>query len=165
MQYFVPEGFTAPLELQTPDYIASLCLFAKDLPTLMKHGFHWNMENVIPQVCWIACNRPGKSWVDTKLTSLSLDQARYWIIQDLGDDPQWVASISINARSFPTLASFNLEKQLAPRNIIAAAARNPDKLWVYSYNRHFPDHDFNAIYNDVVPMEGCWPPQRHTDVD
>ncbi|KAI9148826.1 hypothetical protein HJFPF1_10868 [Paramyrothecium foliicola] len=166
MQYFVPEGFNAPLEHQTPDYLASLCLFAKDLPGLMKHGFHWDMANVIPQGGFVDCNRPGRAWAGTKqkLAILSLDHTRYWILQDSGEDPQWAATISINAKEFPTLANFDLTQQLAPRNIIAAAARSPGQHWVYSYNRHYPDHDFNTIYNDTVPMEGCWPPQGSTEV-
>ncbi|KAI0185450.1 hypothetical protein EV127DRAFT_503013 [Xylaria flabelliformis] len=136
------------------DWAAVLMVKCRDVPCLMREGFHWDGANVIREEGYIDHDfsdshrrKDGKCWAST----------RHYYLKDLQQPQRWVATIKVFALKPETVYRFDLLNQLSRESMQWATAINSSSGY-YIYNWHYcnPTGRFNAIYDDM-PMKGWWP--------
>ncbi|TRX93765.1 hypothetical protein FHL15_005441 [Xylaria flabelliformis] len=143
------------------DWGAVLMVKCRDVPCLMREGFHWDGANVIREEGYIdherdfTCShrrKDGKCWVST----------RHYYLKDLQQPQRWVATIKVFALDPETVYQFDLINRLSRESMQWATAINQSSGH-YIYNWHYcTPVRFNAIYDDM-PMEGWWPWPRKNE--
>ena len=136
-------------------WAAALCVKCDDVARLMREGFFWSVENVLPEEGCLSDN------TDSQWLSLGFSYARTWTLIDKsnGDDPRWVAQLDVLTR-FPELLSGFEIQNLSRRNVWSARAWNPFDQLVYHYDYSSSGRNCNCIYGDR-PLQGWWPwPRR-----
>ncbi|KAI1735164.1 hypothetical protein F4680DRAFT_436153 [Xylaria scruposa] len=150
-------GFCPDPSDPTPnqDWIALLMVKCRDVPCLMREGFHWDGANVIREEGYIdrdftyaRLRKDGKRWVG----------ARHYFLKDLQQPSRWVATIKVFALNPGTLNQFDLNQLSRERSMQWAKASNnqSSEHYIYGWDYCSPTMWFNAIYDDM-PMEGWWP--------
>ncbi|KAF9872230.1 aldehyde dehydrogenase (NAD+) [Colletotrichum karsti] len=128
---------------------ARLEVKAKDMPRLMREGFHWTTAN---------CHRES-TYVNNEIEAGPREEgwkcARYYFLSDLGKDPYWTAMLVVLARDIQTLAQFRIDT-LRPDMVYTVIGSNAKSQWIYRFDTLDPSQNFNAIYDDM-PLEGWWP--------
>jgi hypothetical protein len=140
-----------------PDYgkapwAAWFNVHCQDVPRLMRDGFFWSVDNVLPE----EGNMPS-AW--TAWEAKGFRHTRRWILSDKpnnhGGTPRWVGRLYVISPSMELLARFRVQN-LSPNQICSANAWDSDSDLVYNYNCRVSGQNFNCIYDDE-PLEGWWP--------
>ncbi|KAK4151146.1 hypothetical protein C8A00DRAFT_17398, partial [Chaetomidium leptoderma] len=148
--------------LATP-WAAILAIKGRDIPRLMREGFFWSTENVLPEEGYMS-RETSPEW-----TTLGYSYKRTWILADKSNDeapPQWVGRLEVISPCLELLPSFRVQN-LSRDNVYAAGACNALDQLIYKYDCRLPaSHNFNCIYDDK-PLEGWWPwpSEGGTDAD
>lgn len=135
------------LRVDHAEWFAYLGVHVKNLPQLMRGGFHWSTSNILPERGCIKRNIQGRG-----------DKCgfrRTYHLVDLAEDPEWCAKLEIYTKKQSTLAAFKLS-WLSIDGIRLAKGWNWDRELVYIYEAFAPESALNAIY-DGMPLEGWWP--------
>lgn len=132
---------------------ARLGVRAKNIPRLMRKGFHWSSANVQREQGHLTVHDKSKIPQDEFVHGWA--HSRRYVIKDLGIDPEWTAELTIFAKEIAVLASFDVEF-VTMQDMRRAKAWNWDDNLVYQYSEKSPGESFNAIYDDM-PMHGWWP--------
>lgn len=131
----------------------TLDVAAKDIPRLMREGFHRTPANICPEKGHI---RPYDSAHDTEDKGWELTR-RYFLV-DQAEPPQWTAWMIVYARDLQVLAQFRVQ-DLSPDQVSSSVAWNQRKELIYTYCHWDSRLNVNAIYDDT--LEGWWPwPKR-----
>ncbi|EAQ85376.1 predicted protein [Chaetomium globosum CBS 148.51] len=97
-----------------------------DMPRLMRDGFFWSAENILPEEGHVS-RETSPLWAD-----FGFYHKRTWVLADRSNDevPRWVGCLHILTPSFEILPSFQVQ-QLKPEN---AGGRGQEKkrwtVWV-----------------------------------
>ncbi|KAK3291120.1 uncharacterized protein B0H64DRAFT_42743 [Chaetomium fimeti] len=122
-----------------------------DMPRLMREGFFWSAENIIPEEGYFSREtKPG--WVQ-----FGFHHKRTWILADKSNDKtlRWVGFLEVFAHSLEILPSFRVQN-LTRENVYTASALNGLGQLIYHYTYQCPQKSFNCIYDDK-PLQGWWP--------
>ncbi|KAH6650437.1 hypothetical protein F5144DRAFT_45020 [Chaetomium tenue] len=137
-------------------WAACIKIKCKDVPRLMREGFFWSADNVLPERGHISPDT-GRAWVN-----LGCRHQRTWIIADDPDDEvsQWRGSIKVVSPVLEALAKFRTH-HLSKATVYCASAWNEMGRSIYKYDYRRPDDNYNCIYDDK-PLKGWWPwPKQH----
>lgn len=123
----------------------------RDLPRLMREGFHWSSRNLHEHASFIdllleSNDRYAESGWNCK---------RVYYLSELSDTPNWTAKVEVIASDPAAIASFNFN-HLRHDLINHAYAENSNRQQVYSYYWDNDETNFNTIYQGM-PLEGWWP--------
>ena len=134
-------------------WAAGLAVKCRDLPRLMREGFFWSAENILPEEGHMT-NAEYREW------ARGLGRHAYgrvWHLADKsnGEAPLWVARLEVCSRSVELLGRFEV-RNLSRNMVYEAFAWNAEYRAVYAFRHYQPDGCFNCIY-DEMPMEGWWP--------
>ncbi|KAI8691778.1 hypothetical protein LRP88_09042 [Fusarium phalaenopsidis] len=131
-----------------PEWKAYLRVSAHDVPRLMREGFYWSEVNVDQE--------RGEYASYPREENPSLPRfCRTYYLDDLEDDPQWMAQLTVHSHELHVLSKFRL-RDLRVEDILSAMAFRPRSHRVYYYHARKPQHCINAIY-DNMPLKGWWP--------
>ena len=129
-----------------------------DIARLMREGFFWSAENVVPEEGFMSREtRPG--W-----TQFGFHYKRTWVLIDKPSNqegPKWVGILEVLTPSYEILPSFRVQG-LTRANIYEAAACNGLGHIIYDYDYRSPRRNFNCIYDDK-PLQGWWPWPRERE--
>lgn len=153
-------------------WTAMLYVIAKDVPRLMREGFHWSQDNVHRE--------EGYFWpndVDSDLRNKGWHLTRRYFSSDLSDEAQWTAWLIVFAKcgdcscarviaedledldgpmTVPVLTGFRVS-ELSPDLVFASMAINDQERPIYYYSVLQPGWEFNAIYDSDLELDGWWP--------
>lgn len=133
-------------------WAAVLEVKCRDVPRLMREGFFWSAENVLPEEGHIS-PESRHHW-----TALGCLYKRTWILADKSNDgqtPRWVGRLEVTSPLLEVLSGFRTQ-HLSRNNICAATAWNALEQSIYNYDHQFPSDNYNCIYDDK-PLKGWWP--------
>lgn len=140
-----------------PEWEVFLRVNAHDLPRLMREGFYWSEANVDHERGEYSSHRREE---DRNLVRFT----RTYYLEDLQEDPQWMAQLTVYSFEIHVLSTFRL-RDLRVKDVLQARAFRPRGREVYYYNAHEPTHFINAIYDDM-PLKGWWPwPKEETEIE
>ncbi|KAI1075836.1 hypothetical protein F5B20DRAFT_584799 [Whalleya microplaca] len=157
MFIFTPEPGTVRPGQQ---WVGQMNIKCRDVPLLMREGFHWTMANVIREEGFMELSRlrgmpdglPGRPNMGGAVT-------RNWFLRDLQQPSRWTACIQVHSPTLGTASTFELEN-LTLDLIKVVIAWGLSRRLVYYFNKLRPEMNFNTIY-DGMPLEGRWPwPKR-----
>lgn len=131
-------------------WVAVLEVKTTDIPRLMREGFFWSAENVVPEEGFMSREtKPG--W-----TQFGFHYKRTWVLVDKSNPtPKWVGLLDVVTRSYEILPNFQVQ-DLTRGNIYEAFACNGLGNIIYDYYHRWPRKSFNCIYDDK-PLQGWWP--------
>ncbi len=134
-----------------PLWAAELSVLCRDVPRLMREGFFWSAENLVPEGCHMS-DSVGEDWLED-----GYKHGRLWSLVDTanGDTPLWMAQLDAFAPSLEVLVGLRV-RDLAAENVCLAEAWNPYHRRVYEFDYDRPDLCYNCIYEDT-PLQGWWP--------
>lgn len=140
---------TARLYKKAP-WTAVLEVKTTDIPRLMREGFFWSAENVVPEAGFMSSEtRPA--WIE-----FGFVHKRTWVLVDKSNpSPTWVGRLDVSTPSYEILPSFQVQS-LTSTNVYEAIACNAVGDIIYDYNYRLPKRNFNCIY-DNKPLQGWWP--------
>ena len=132
-------------------WVAFLDVRTPDMPRLMRKGFFWSPENILPEEGHISRE------TNPELVEAGFIHKRTWILADKSNDeiPRWVGRLDVLAASFEILRSFQVQ-HLTRDNVNSALAWNGLNQLIYNYDCRCPQNSFNCIYDDK-PLPGWWP--------
>ncbi|CCF39349.1 hypothetical protein CH063_02113 [Colletotrichum higginsianum] len=142
------------------EWEARLRVKSRDLPRLMREGFHWTPANFDPGATYIQKDLSGEK----KTIKRRWTQSRNFFLSDLSDNPYWAATLVIYARSTRVLSRFKVT-DVTPDTMSWAAAWKKDEHWgnvhwIYEWDCRRPQESYNAVYGEM-PLDGWWPwPKR-----
>ncbi|KAK4041922.1 hypothetical protein C8A01DRAFT_34029 [Parachaetomium inaequale] len=146
-----PDGF---LDHPAPQWAAVLMVKTSDVPRLMREGFFWSAENVLPEEGYLS-SETRREWRD-----VGFRLTRTWILVDKSNHedgaPGWVAHLEVMSSFREVLAGFRVQS-LSRENVYAARAWNRLRQEIYGYDCRWPGrYNYNCIYDDK-PLRGWWP--------
>ncbi|KAI8684779.1 hypothetical protein NCS57_00144900 [Fusarium keratoplasticum] len=100
-----------------------------------------------------AANETSQPGSEVGISRISF--CRTYYLDDLEDDPQWMAKLTVHSHELHVLSEFRL-RDLRVEDILSAMAFRPRGHRVCYYHAHKPQHGINAIY-DNMPLKGWWP--------
>jgi hypothetical protein len=132
-------------------WAALLDVRTPDMPRLMRKGFFWSPENILPEEGYIS-GEARPEWA-----GLGFIHKRTWILADKSNDevPRWVGRLDVFAPSLDILPSFQVQ-HLTRKNVYYALAWNGLNQLIYHYDYCCAQKSFNCIYDDK-PLSGWWP--------
>ncbi len=140
-------------------WAAVLRVKCDDISRLMREGFFWSAENILPEEGYLSDN------TDPQWLALGFCYARTWTLIDKSndEDPRWVAELDVLTRFPELLPGFEI-RNLSRKNVWSARAWNPFEQLVYYYDYSSYGRNCNCIYGDR-PLHGWWPwPRRSRHV-
>ena len=150
----VPRGWkAAPWE-------AALVVKCPDVPRLMRDGFFWSADNIVPEEGFIRAAHPQSR-------ALGYSHVRTWILTDKPESrnghgtPKWVAYLEVAATAIQTLTGFR-PQSLTRAHIWKANAWDVHGRAIYHYDSYAPAENYNCVYDDM-PLRGWWPWPRRED--
>ncbi|GKT63972.1 hypothetical protein ColTof3_11311 [Colletotrichum tofieldiae] len=151
----LPDGEnTAAAELQ---WEARLRVKARDVPRLMREGFHWTAANFDFEATYIQLDLDDDN---DALETVGWTCSRNFFLSDLGDDPHWTARLAVYAQNTNVLSRFRITDLTLDKMGWASAWKEggmgDSSQWLYDWNFDESEGSFNAIYDDM-PLEGWWP--------
>ncbi|KAK4232910.1 hypothetical protein C8A03DRAFT_19908 [Achaetomium macrosporum] len=145
-------------EARTTPWVATLIVKCEDMPRLMREGFFWLAENVVPEHGFLS-DSLTRAW-----TAGGYRHFRVWILAKTcspDETPRWVARLEVVAASIEPLSKFRVQ-DLSRENVLRANAWDTKKRCVYNYHCCDPDLNYNCIYDDK-PLDGWWPWPKERD--
>ncbi|KAK4152177.1 hypothetical protein C8A00DRAFT_35146 [Chaetomidium leptoderma] len=132
-------------------WAAGLVVKCRDVPRLMREGFFWSAENILPEEGYMS-HSTIPAW-----SNIGFDHERVWSLADKsnGETPLWVAQLEVLSHSVTILSGFQVHN-LSRKNVHRAHAWNAEKQLVYRFEYHSPRDCYNCIYDDM-PLQGWWP--------
>jgi hypothetical protein len=137
------------------DWFAVLEVNAKNIPGLMRHGFHCSSANLVP----------GRGFVELDRRELLKERGfgrthcqhirAYKLKGNENTDIEWRGTLEVYAKSSSTLINFDLN-WLTPDKMLYTNAWDWNSKPVYSYNRYRERRNFNVVY-EGMPLKGWWP--------
>jgi hypothetical protein len=124
-------------------WAALLSIKCDDVPRLMRDGFFWSEDNLIPEEGYIDYSVKGRYY------------RRHYFLEDKKKRRLWIANIIVKAPSVEAIFRFDLG-QLSIENMQKAGAISQNGYAIYGYHYNFPSLCFNAIY-DNMELPGWWP--------
>jgi hypothetical protein len=112
---------------------AGLMVKCRDVPRLMREGFFWSAENILPEEDYMShSTTPG--WSD-----IGFHHKRVWSLADKsnGDTPLWVAQLEVRSHSVTILSGFQVHN-LSRKNVHRANAWNEESYLVYHFESQSP---------------------------
>lgn len=138
-------------------WAAGLLVKCRDVPRLMREGFFWSAEDILPEGGYMSHSTPPE-W-----SHIGFAHERVWSLADRsnGETPLWVARLNVLSPSIAILKGFRPDT-LSRENVHKAHAWNAEKRLVYHFEYLSPGDCYNTIYNDM-PLQGWWPWPRSTE--
>lgn len=136
-----------------PYWKAKLFIRAKNIPRLMRRGFHLSEADLIPGCGEIHFD--DKERAEEVGFDPSWRHRRCYYFMDAAGDPEWNATLEVFARSPSIVMNFRLEG-ITPDTVFLAYAYRWDKKPVYKACRLRSNHSFNTLF-DEMPTGGWWP--------
>ncbi|KAJ0161311.1 hypothetical protein CTA2_6444 [Colletotrichum tanaceti] len=148
------------------EWEARLRVKSRDLPRLMREGFHWTPANFDPGATYIQKDLSGEKGVKT-LKRCGWTRSRNFFLSDLSDNPYWTATLVIFARNTSVLSRFKVTDVTMEKMSWAAAwKKDPHSgnvRWIYEWDCRKPQGSYNAVYGEMA-LDGWWPwPKRAAD--
>jgi hypothetical protein len=145
------------LDHPTAQWAAILTVKTSDVPRLVREGFFWSAENVVPEEGYMS-SETRREW--TLWRELGFHHTRTWILVDKSSHedgaPGWVARLEVLS-GFPELPTGFRVQSLSRENVYAARAWNGLQQAIYDYDCRWPGrYHYNCIYDDK-PLRGWWP--------
>jgi hypothetical protein len=140
-----------PTQYTPKPWVAVLQIQCKDVPRLMREGFFWSADNVLPEEGYISDD------VRPLCAKLGCRHKRTWVIADKpnDEDSQWSGHVELSSPLLETVAQFQID-DLPRASVFVAYGWNKDGYSIYSYDHRYPGHRYNCVYEDK-PLEGWWP--------
>ncbi|KAK3377229.1 hypothetical protein B0T24DRAFT_237009 [Lasiosphaeria ovina] len=133
------------------DWKAWMLVTAKDIPQLMRQGFHWTQDNIVHEEGSIMTNN-----IDPELDKEGYTVRRQYFLKDMsGHYSKWKAWLNVMAPRTEILSKFPVS-QLKPTQIYYAKARNHRRETCYIFDSSEPKSCFNTIF-EGQEMVGFWP--------
>jgi hypothetical protein len=137
---------------QSPAWTAVLIVKSLDIPRLMRDGFFWSADNILPEEGYMG-HTLEREW-----TARGFHHSRNWTLADKAaghESPRWVARLQILAPSVELLSRFRVQT-LSRDHVCNANACDALGRMIYNYNRYSPASNYNCIYDDKA-LQGWWP--------
>jgi hypothetical protein len=136
-----------------PEWRGYLNVNAKNIPQLMRKGFHCSESNRLPGrgVVLLFENK----FAITRDRGLRWKHRRTYQFEDSGADPQWVATLVVLAKKPEIITKFRLEWAMTSE-VFEAEAFDWNNRRVYHALRSKPHLSYNTLY-DNMPSGGWWP--------
>lgn len=130
---------------------AEMIVYSKDVPRLMKEGFHFTETNVRRRCSYFFI---GESYLPESLRGLGWTCARVYHLADTVKHrrTQWTATLMVRASNISLLTTFTLA-QLSFDKLDCARAWNKQSQLIYRHVSKHPEESFNAIYEGKPPGE------------
>ena len=142
-------------------WAALLFVKCQDVPRLMREGFFWSVDDVLPEEGYMIHQVPA-GWA-----AKGFCHARHWILADGGksdnDASRWVGRLEVVSPWVDVVSRFVLDR-LAPRHVCSASAYNASNQLIYNFNCRVSGKNYNCIYDDK-PLDGWWPWPKREDKD
>ncbi|CAH0046109.1 unnamed protein product [Clonostachys solani] len=137
------------------DWVAEIQINAKNIPGLMRDGFHWSSANIVPG--------RGSILLDMRdhLKEIGLGPTNckhmrtYKLKGNENTDIEWRGTLTVYAMRSFTVTNFDLN-WLTQDKIIFVTAFDWNSKPVYAYERYRASKNFNVVY-EGMPLEGWWP--------
>lgn len=138
-----------PTKRIAKEWVAFPGVEREDVPRLMREGFFWSAENVLPAGGYMS--KPGPDF-----TALGFCHERTWAIAEKPYDgaPQWRGKVKVMSHLLETLINFRIQ-DLSVKNVFIYAWNGAGRQ-TYNYDYEDPIHNYNCIY-DNKPLKGWWP--------
>ncbi|KAK1993317.1 hypothetical protein LX36DRAFT_714687 [Colletotrichum falcatum] len=151
-------------EFSDIEWEAKLHVKARDLPRLLREGFHWDGANLDREAGYIRLDVGDDEDDGEDADEGDVDDrwscSRTFFLSDLGADPQWTAKLVVYAESTSVLSRFAVTDldmgTIKEATAWRATAEEDSTRWVYYWGRQYQEASFNAIYDDM-PLTGWWP--------
>jgi hypothetical protein len=132
-------------------WAAGLRVKCRDVPRLMREGFFWSAENILPEEGYMS------HWKIPGWSDIGFHHKHVWSLADKsnGETPHWVAQLEVLSHSVSILSSFQVNN-LSRENVHKAHAWNAERQLVYHFESQSPRDCYNCIYDDM-PLQGWWP--------
>jgi hypothetical protein len=140
-----------PMECTAKPWFACLQIKCEDVPRLMREGFFWSAENILPEGGYMS------SEIREDHIDLGCRHQRTWIIakKPNNEAPQWSGTLEVASPLLETLVNFRIRDQ-STKNVFWAYAWNRAGHMIYNYESDNHIHNYNCIYDDQ-PLKGWWP--------
>jgi hypothetical protein len=137
---------------------ATLYIVARDLPDLMRNGFHWDESNI----------NHGRGYMKVGTASLRPclrriyanspeTQTRYYHLEDRSPQCRWFGVIEVTHYRMDELQSFDVSC-ITPDRVHQAIAWNPQDEEVFFFHAEITHKNYNAVLARGTPMKGFWHP-------
>ena len=148
-----------PARYTTKPWVAVLQIQCEDVPRLMREGFFWSADNVLPEEGYMSDD------VRPLYAKLGCRHKRTWAVADQTNDeaPQWSGHIEVSSPLLETVAQFRVD-DLSRASVYGAHGWNKAGYSTYHYDHRYPGRRYNCIYDDE-PLEGWWPWPKEQGVD
>lgn len=137
-----------------PHWRAELLVVARNIPNLMRHGFHISRADLIP-----GAERVRMYYERSRTNTYSLDPSwehgKTFFFKHAGPSPEWTARLEVFTQTYDLARSFELDWVTAD-TVIQAFAYHWDWTLVYNASPVRANTSFNIIF-DRLPMGGWWP--------
>lgn len=159
--YMMPNhSGTSTLTPEKP-WMAHFQVWCKNMPRLLREGFFWSVENIVPEKGRLLRERRPD------LTDLGCSYRRNWYLIDQHRDqpantPQWEGSLVVSSHRIDVLANFQM-RDLTWENVYRASVYTDDGDKIYNYTALEADRNYNCFYDDM-PMKGFWPWPREEGI-
>lgn len=164
--YFADKPPSTLEDTDESSWYAHMKIHAKNIPRLMKYGFHWSPSTVLRgRSSANFHDQISGYWRNPK----GITGARQYLIEDrsrISDEKQWVGAInvySLNGKRDTALANGSFDfNDLSTKTIFICEGLSWKKEMKYWYSSTNPGFCLNSFYGDM-PLAGIWPKvQRST---
>ncbi|CAH0002376.1 unnamed protein product [Clonostachys byssicola] len=131
---------------------AEMEFYVKDVDSLMMNGLHWSEANVQKAD---GCILVPSDNMPSLPKSLGWLFGRRYLLADLGDDPEWRATLWIYGRSCAELREMKLDVLSVDLVRRANAISSGIEVYKYDWARE-EGYNTNELYGHM-PLEGWWP--------
>ena len=137
-----------------PAWRAVLCVWADNLPRLMRRGFHWSPADITDGAGYILLHDKNGPRSSKDICRGPLGKhVRVYVLEDSGPNSEWKALLIVYADEPSTLTNFDLS-WITTDTAYRVTAKNWEHQTVY-YAEVGSGHCFNTIYNQI-PKGGWW---------
>jgi hypothetical protein len=136
------------------EWFCQLVVVAENVPALMRLGFYWTPDLIVPDRGFIIPNdpdlrnnlaSPGADWLHT----------RTYLLRRLQRDSYWLAKLDLHTRDEKLLHTFD-PRTITREHTESCVAFDWEKNLVYSFDRSNPDSNVNHVFGHMA-LRGWWP--------
>ncbi|KAH9987442.1 hypothetical protein F4779DRAFT_285264 [Xylariaceae sp. FL0662B] len=134
-------------------WFGQILVKCRDVPLLMREGFHWTTANVIREEGFIEKPRPevvglGKPNHECTIT-------RNWFMRDLQQPSRWTACLQAHCPNRAVASKIRLDSW-TPDMVKVCWSWGLSGKGIYQFDTRAPQDAYNTIYDDM-PLKGWWP--------